>query len=560
MRATIAHKWDEEVLQLIGPGERVLSTFNFSKLQLTGFQTKVISTAFVPVVGHTSLESQRQTWRSIRKLSACVRTRDEGSSRGFDKTVLRDFAEFLRSDGISATTCQSHYNAVKKILEWGCRNHPSAFSNGIDIVARPFTRTIPQSRKYLSETQQRLVLRACYEAIEETESRLKSAFHSTRENSADMPNVALYELAEQLLQIGGGIMPSQKTIESAGNNLRRKVAEMGGLRKICRHLWVTPEAMFPFYLSILIQTSGNPMAVKAMTTSCIRPHPLREDIDRIVWEKPRARAEQIADFPREKRNSASNLVRRYLDLAANLRHACPESEKNYLFICLRTNDRKVAVPCMQAMHLLLDAFIKKHKLPTFDFRDIRVSGARSHHVVGRSLEAARIRLNHRNSRTTQRYTPLEDRAVDHAKAIRNYQGQLLAMSKQYGNQEANTDEKARENPAQTVFGFGCRDPFAGIAKNSTKGKLCLQFAGCASCPGAIVVLDDVHSVARIVASHKALTNAKARALSEGWWPRYKNLYADTLRIIESDLLPRILPQIVDRATEISKNVILPHLE
>ncbi|MEM8511682.1 hypothetical protein RCH14_000973 [Massilia sp. MP_M2] len=177
------------------------------------------------------------------------------------------------------------------------------------------------------------------------------------------------------------------------------------------------------------------------------------------------------------------------------------------------------------------------------------------------MESARLRLNHKDARTTQIYTPLSDRADEHAKVIRKYQGQLIKMSLEYGKKDDGPHNKNSEDkPAQTVFGFGCKDPFAGIARESAKGKLCMNFAGCATCPGAIVVLDDVNSVARLLASQQALINARIRALNQGWWPRYKSLYADTLRIIESDLLPRIHPDIVELASKISKNTSLPHLD
>lgn len=561
MKKPITQNWTGSVLQLCTTGGRVLSEFDFDALGLSRTQTEVLSKAFVPLAGHTSLESQRQYWRSIRKFAQCRRLSGHANEVGYAAGALKDFADRLVEERLSASTCQSHFNAIKNVLAWGQRNCPQLFNDGIDPVIRQFTRSAPTPRNYLDQNQQKQVLRACYLAMDAVEAKLRaSSMLLSGEALSDSEN-DLFKLIKELQSIGNGLLPTQKVLNTAGNNLARRVNEVGGLRHLNRLLWMTPEAMFPFYLAIVIQTSGNPMAIMGLTVSCIKPHPLREDIERFVWEKPRARSEQVLDFPKAKETAAPNIARRYANLVSNLRTRCTDDVADRLFICLQLTPRKVSVPCMQLMHLMLDSFIDEYNLPKFDFRDIRVSGARSHHQAGRSLEAARLRLNHKDVRTTQRYTSLDDRAVEHARAIRTYQGQLVEMSRKYGEREVHLHHKeTNEKPAQTVFGFGCRDPFAGIATGSAKGKLCMNFAGCATCPGAIVVLDDINSVARLLASKRALVDARVRALSEGWWPRYKTLYADTLRIIENDLLPRVLPEIVGLAAEISKNISLPHLE
>ncbi|WP_343025003.1 hypothetical protein [Massilia sp. MP_M2] len=350
---------NEGVLQLCTPSGRVLSEFNFNTLGLSSNQTELLSKAFIPLAGHTSLESQRQYWRSIRKFAQCRVRLGHASDLSFAKNVVAEFADFLIAEDLSASTCQSHFNTVKNLLAWGQRNYPGLFKNGISVVARKFNRDEPKPRNYLDEIQQKIVLRACYAEMKEVEARLQGGarFFSDAELLGSEKELA--RLIKELTVIGNGFLPTQKTLNATGNYLQRQLAKVGGLRHLNRLLWMTPEAMFPYYLAIVIQTSGNPMAIKDLSVSCIRSHPLRDDIERLVWEKPRARSEQIIDFPKGKERTAPNLVRRYANLVLNLRGHCAEGEIDRLFICLQLTPRKVAVPCMQLMHLMLDSFIKK---------------------------------------------------------------------------------------------------------------------------------------------------------------------------------------------------------
>ena len=93
--------------------------------------------------------------------------------------------------------------------------------------------------------------------------------------------------------------------------------------------------------------------------------------------------------------------------------------------------------------------------------------------------------------------------------------------------------------ATTLFGFDCKDPFAGTAEGSHIGEACGRFFSCSTCPGAVVVLDSPHVVAKLLATTEHLRNERARASAEGWAPRFQVLYGPTLTILERDLLPLI---------------------
>ncbi|MNI03674.1 hypothetical protein D3C73_565770 [compost metagenome] len=244
-----------------------------------------------------------------------------------------------------------------------------------------------------------------------------------------------------------------------------------------------------------------------------------------------------------------------------IRYKCDERFKDNVFICHYTSGhRRAGVPCMQMMHVMLNLFIENNELPNFDFRDIRVSGAQSHHRAGNSLEAAKRRLNHTSILTTQLYTPLEDRALSHAKIIREFQGELVKKSMAYGDTAESNLIGISGIENQTVFGFSCKDPFGGIASGSIKGKRCLHFGSCSTCPGALVVLDDVNVIAKILAAKEALENAKKESQRLGWSLRYEKLYAPTLHIIVHDILPSVLPEIIESARILSNEFTIVELE
>jgi len=109
-----------------------------------------------------------------------------------------------------------------------------------------------------------------------------------------------------------------------------------------------------------------------------------------------------------------------------------------------------------------------------------------------------------------------------------------------------SSEKQSENrtieqslPAETVFGFQCNDPFSGIAPASRPGALCTNFSHCATCPGAVVTLDDPRVVVKLISTFAMLKKTKATSIETGWYPRFQALYEPTLSIIRDELLPKV---------------------
>lgn len=84
-----------------------------------------------------------------------------------------------------------------------------------------------------------------------------------------------------------------------------------------------------------------------------------------------------------------------------------------------------------------------------------------------------------------------------------------------------------------MFGFSCKDPFAGLAPGTRRGELCTNFLACLTCPNAIIPTDAI-TLARVLNAREHLRSAAAHIHPARW----EAIYAPQLRILDDDLLPR----------------------
>ena len=84
-----------------------------------------------------------------------------------------------------------------------------------------------------------------------------------------------------------------------------------------------------------------------------------------------------------------------------------------------------------------------------------------------------------------------------------------------------------------MFGFDCKDPFAGIAAESRRGELCTHFLACFTCPNAVIPAD-ARTLARLLQARDHLRAASAYVHPARW----QVIYRPPLQILEEDILPR----------------------
>jgi hypothetical protein len=88
----------------------------------------------------------------------------------------------------------------------------------------------------------------------------------------------------------------------------------------------------------------------------------------------------------------------------------------------------------------------------------------------------------------------------------------------------------------------------------------LQFQKCATCPGALIPLDNVEVVGRLLSAFAALGNARERAIKEGWMLRFKAHYETTWQVLAEEILPAVSEDIKQRAMQLVDERRIPSLE
>lgn len=534
--------------------------FDYSRLGLSSSICAGLERALIAELGHTALDTQKRAFYGLRLLAQSLHDAGLTAREILPAEVGHIFTRWLDTSD-RQSSAQWYLRTVIRLLKWCQRNIP-------EIMSERATFVLPRIRDYSSSEHQSIgedmlkrILEACYDDIEAAEAICRRGRRLRTGQGLFSDETQIHELVRELLVIGEGFLPTQRVIHRSGHSYARRIDEIGGQRATTDLLWPSPRSIFPFYLAILIQVSGNPEPVRLMKRECIRPHPLRSDLEFLVWEKMRSFKEQHAEFPKGKAWSAPNLVRRLRAMTDEIVGMATPEDRERLFVCHYGKERVTKVLSPHVHHLLSE-FIEKHGFSKFTLKDLRPATAKLLHRAGKSIEVAQRRLNHRSVRTSTIYSDLDSLAGEHEGTVFRFQGKLIKLS--LDSMKSAEAEKKRKtgapDGADTVFGFRCEDPLAGIAPGSRQGEPCLHFEGCATCPGSIVPLDDVRVVARLLESYNALNEAKERATRERWLKRYNLLYENTRIIILQDILPAVHPKIIELANTLVQSRLVPHLE
>jgi len=538
----------------------LLFVMRFESLGLPFLLASVLKDGFVAQFGHTSNSAQRQSFSCIRKFASFLRSTGAGMQLPLPATIACDLRSWLQASGLAPSTAQSVLNASISVLEYCERRDVDILSRGTRLIVDSFKVPPTSPHSVPSEDMVKDILKCCYREIESIEARIATA----KRLLAGVHNTDLEkdkaQIIGELLVIGHGEIPRRTAIPAA---LRRLVDSMGGVRAISQYIWISPRDLLPFYIAILIQTSGNAEAILKLKRSCVSPHPLRDDLERVVWEKPRSHREQRIEAPVGRSWSAASLIRRLANVNENLTTKCEKKDRKKLFISYMTASKKPCVPTNTLLYLELKKFVELHSLEKFSFSSLRYANAFAHFRANGSLADAKRRLNHVSIATTLRYADIAARRDHHDTVILGFQG-LMARLSLSGSRDASPSERQvlwrEQMPVDTVFGFRCRNPFEGIAEGSSPGNLCLQFHKCATCPGALIPLDNLEVVARLLATDAVLRDAHSRAIREGWLARFQLLYEPTRRILTEEILPAVSATVRTRAARMMDLRVIPPLE
>ena len=125
----------------------------------------------------------------------------------------------------------------------------------------------------------------------------------------------------QTMDIGGGDLPKQQTVLDVSRIERFGACERsGGLHGILPWLYPTIHDVFHSTWRSWFRPAATPQALRhCWRRSCIEPHAVRTDLERLVWDKPRACSEpakrRTSPWPRK---WVRHLVRRMCALNQDL--------------------------------------------------------------------------------------------------------------------------------------------------------------------------------------------------------------------------------------------------
>jgi hypothetical protein len=264
---------------------------------------------------------------------------------------------------------------------------------------------------------------------------------------------------------------------------------------------------------------------------------LLDDRELLVWFKARASRIQRRTFDRADAFGPPALVRDILAWNERLIPLAPPAQRNRLFIF--KGQFTVNAMSIITVHHQLRAFCDRHGLPHFAPASIRPSVLSCFYRASGDLLRTKAVANHASVATTVRYvqTPLVE--AQNRSRIADLQSAFIEhIEGRSDPSQTRCDAAPEPSPPPsgrgvTLFGFDCKDPFAGIASGSRRGDLCANFMGCFTCPNAVIAPDPM-SLARLLQARDHLRGAAATLHPARW----EGLYAPQLRILEEDILPR----------------------
>jgi hypothetical protein len=416
----------------------------------------------------------------------------------------------------------------------------------IDYPINPFPWKRWDYRRFakLSAQDLRAVLKACERDIIKSrtlrdEAREEIALSRASDNDSLLTRGDLLRCIDERY---GGIVPRSTFITSCGP-LCQAFLKYGHIRRIEDCLYPRAETLFAYYVAILIHAAGNSEALTELSVDCLQPIPLLDDRELLVWAKARAGTTQRRSFRSADPFEPPALVREVVHWTSRLRPHASEPHRRRLFLYKGQRGVQALGPDM-VVDCLLPGFLSRHSLPRFRLASIRPSVLTAFYRASGDLRQVKAIANHAHLSTTVGYVQgaeVEAQNRSRVAAIQNAfvghieRRQLTKVSSEVEGADHSSGPVSShpKGAAVSMFGFNCKDAFAGIAPGTHEGELCTNFLGCFTCPNAVITAE-APSLARLLQARDHLRAADAYLHPARW----EAIYRPQLRILEEDILTR----------------------
>jgi Phage integrase, N-terminal SAM-like domain len=539
---------DGKPIDIEAPRKAGSTLVDFSRLPLPPPVRRAFAEAFWSQERAHAEATLHSYWHSLKSFGRfAAETGAIGSVADLNSTMIARYLEWLnrqvRADGTPwhIATRASAYTGIRMVLRWLQRCRPGLLPR-IDFprAAFPGQRTASRRIAPLAVQTLRAILKACEKnitalrALRERGDRELALARTARSGEVRTLGEVLLYVEEHYR----GIMPSVLSLDGA---LDRTVTDaLGGYRAIEPCLYPRPESIYPYYLAILIQSAGNPMAIAQLGIDCLQPVPLLDDRELLVWAKGRSSRLQRRSFRATDPFAPPALVRELVQWTQRLRPHLPPAYRTRLFVY----KGHVGIYPLSGFVVkkFRNRFTAQHGLPSFALSAIRAGVLNAFYRVSGSLYEVKEIANHVHLSTTEDYVRGPEVQSQNQARIAAIQGAYLGQIQQRrqngpnaprGNLEQPPGSSVPHDAAVSMFGFDCKDPLAGIAPGTRAGELCTHFLGCFTCPNAVITADPL-SIARLLQARDHLHTASNYVHPARW----EAIYAPQLRILEEDILTR----------------------
>jgi hypothetical protein len=545
---------DSDRVPIDAPRQLRRMVVDFSSLHLPAALSCALAEAFWNQVSVRADPTVRTYWHHMRIFGRFVaETQVVSSMSDVGTTLLVRYIEWLNKQRSqegkpwSKGTRYSTYTTLRTFLLWLLQYRPGVLGE-IEFPLNPFpwkNRDVERVEKMPAQDL-RALLKACERDITEARAvrgEAEKEIAVSRANATDSIRTCRGDLLRFIDEHYGGFIPPWTVVHSRGHcALQMALVKHGYGRRVERYLYPQAESIFAYYLAILIHSAGNPEAIAALEVDCVQPIPLLDDRELLVWSKPRAGALQRRSFRNIDSLEPPMLVRELVQWTRRLRPHAAMADRNRLFLYKSTQG--VSALSMPMIKQLDARFMARHHLPHFTFASIRPTVLSAFYRASGDLRQVKEIANHAHLSTTVGY--VEGPEVESANRVRvaTLQSAFLGHIEHpspNGRQPNKSKRRPSSAPVSTapagavvsMFGFNCKDAFAGVAPGTRRGELCTHFLGCFTCPNAIITADAA-SMARLLQARDHL-----RAASGNLHPvRWEAIYAPQLRILEEDILTR----------------------
>jgi hypothetical protein len=520
------------------PERKRWEIYNFAMEGLDAKIAKDISGAFIELTGHYHPRSRRQAWRSTKLLCFSIIER-KLSLDDRCNDVLAGFAKYLNSGSRLKKTNGSHYNFCRRLVGWLAETSESVFWVRQIIQLFDFSREHKNSRDNdISFEELQKIVAVCKKEIAGVRRDFAVSLAIEKGESVSHP-----ELTEEDVEIISVLISAAREDAWTREEIRAKIGRTINsisLREFRRFRELIYRAALPVYILLLVELAANPFAIMEMEMDCCEDDPADETRFFIRWAKGRSGREQQLSFAKAGKYSVLSLIELIRSLTEPFRGLAQSGDERILFL-IRTGHVARRF-CLQSLHDYLSDFREQYGFRYFTFSDLR-KAVSNLIKVKKTAKDAKNHLQHKDISTTKRfYLNGKQSQQESFERIAVYQGELIAA--------ALAGETENQKKYSTLFGFSCVDAKEGKASSSIKGMECLEFLSCATCPNALVIVDDPKFVARIIKTQMVLERMERDSqLSADKVMRFEAVFRPVLSIISEQIIPRISRAIIERAKQ-----------